>query len=95
MASFPGASDSAAPPGGFSAQPDATLVVVACGALGLHIREITARRGWQIELLAPLSRLADPRESHDRRHLPAGRGSGREFLGSVANSVIGLHGGEG
>src|SRR5215470_1690203 len=26
------------------------LVVIACGALGAHLREIIARRGWQVEL---------------------------------------------
>jgi Protein of unknown function (DUF1638) len=50
MASFPGISDSAAWPDEFTAQTDATLVVIACGALGMHIREITARRRWHIEL---------------------------------------------
>lgn len=34
-----------------SALPDsAPVAVIGCGALGAHIREIAARRGWQIEL---------------------------------------------
>src|SRR3989442_4122396 len=28
----------------------AELAVIACGALGGHVREIAARRGWRIEL---------------------------------------------
>jgi Protein of unknown function (DUF1638) len=30
--------------------PTPAVAVIACGALGAHIREIAARRGWQIEL---------------------------------------------
>jgi hypothetical protein len=50
MASVPGVSDSAAASSRCTAQPDESLVVIACGALGLHIREIAARRGWHIDL---------------------------------------------
>src|SRR4249920_1525296 len=31
-------------------EPRPAPVVIACGALGAHLREIIARRGWQVEL---------------------------------------------
>ena len=33
-----------------SSQREQRLAIIACGALGGHIREITARRGWPVEL---------------------------------------------
>ena len=30
--------------------PDAPLTLIACGALGAHIREIATRRGWAVEV---------------------------------------------
>ena len=39
--------------------------VVACGALALHVREIAARRGWDVDV-RPL-----PPELHNRPHLIA------------------------
>ena len=50
MASVPSVSGPAAASSRCTAQPDESLVVIACGALGSHIREITARREWHIKL---------------------------------------------
>lgn len=67
MAGFPGVAEPAAASVRFTAQPDESLAVIACGALGLHIREITARRGWQIEL----SCLPAVFHNHPRQIVPA------------------------
>lgn len=67
MTSYPAVSDPAAVSGRFTAQADESLVVIACGALGLHIREITARRGWHIEL----SCLPAVLHNHPRQIVPS------------------------
>jgi hypothetical protein len=43
------------------------VAVIACGAIGGHIREITARRGWQIEL----HNLPSLLHNHPERIAPA------------------------
>jgi hypothetical protein len=49
--------------------------VIACGALGAHIREIAARRGWQVELHTLPSLL----HNHPERIAPAAERLAREL----------------
>jgi hypothetical protein len=59
--------------------------VIACGALGGHIREITARRGWAVELHTLPSLL------HNRpdRIAPAAERLARELTGRGLRVVLG------
>src|SRR5487761_887931 len=61
------------------------LAVIACGALGGHIREITARRGWAVELHTLPSLL------HNRpdRIAPAAERLARELTGRGLRVVLG------
>jgi Protein of unknown function (DUF1638) len=52
-----------------------TVAVIACGALGAHIREIMARRGWQVELHTLPSLL----HNHPERIAPAAERLAREL----------------
>src|ERR1700685_4476123 len=45
-----------------AATPTPTVAVIACGALGTHVREIIARRGWQVEVHTLPSLLHTPPE---------------------------------
>jgi hypothetical protein len=49
--------------------------VIACGALGTHVREITARRGWQVEVHTLPSLL----HNHPERIAPAAERLAREL----------------
>src|SRR6202451_1145156 len=49
------------------------VAVIACGALGTHVREITARRGWQVEVHTLPSLL----HNHPERIAPAAERLGR------------------
>jgi hypothetical protein len=51
------------------------VAVIACGALGGHIREIAARRGWPVELHSLPSLLHD----HPERIAPAAERLAREL----------------
>jgi hypothetical protein len=51
------------------------VAVIACGALGAHIREIVARRGWQIELHSLPSLL----HNHPERIAPAAEQLARDL----------------
>ena len=55
--------------------PAAEVAVIACGALGGHIREIAARRGWMIELHLLPSLL----HNHPDRIAPAAEQLAREL----------------
>ena len=55
--------------------PAAEVAVIACGALGGHIREIAARRGWRIELHLLPSLL----HNHPDRIAPAAEQLAREL----------------
>jgi hypothetical protein len=56
-----------------SSRPE--VAVIACGALGGHIREIAARRGWAVELHALPSLL----HNHPERIAPAAERLAREL----------------
>src|SRR5215470_16222895 len=59
-----------------SSRPDAPAVaVIACGALGGHVREIAARRGWAVELHTLPSLL----HNHPERIAPAAEQLAREL----------------
>ena len=49
--------------------------MIACGALGAHVREITARRGWQVEVHTLPSLL----HNHPERIAPAAERLAREL----------------
>jgi hypothetical protein len=51
------------------------VAVIACGALGGHVREIAARRGWQVELHTLPSLL----HNHPERIAPAAERLAREL----------------
>jgi Protein of unknown function (DUF1638) len=51
------------------------VAVIACGALGGHIREITARRGWAVEL----HNLPSLLHNHPERIAPAAEQLAREL----------------
>jgi hypothetical protein len=51
------------------------VAVIACGALGGHIREITARRGWPVEL----HNLPSLLHNHPERIAPAAERLAREL----------------
>src|SRR6202167_5798113 len=51
------------------------VAVIACGALGTHVREITARRGWQVEVHTLPSLL----HNHPERIAPAAERLAREL----------------
>jgi hypothetical protein len=59
--------------------------VIACGALGGHIREIAARRGWQVELHSLPSLL----HNHPERIAPAAEGLARELQARGLRVVLG------
>src|ERR1700728_2134613 len=65
------------PPPPVAATPPSTpaVAVIACGALGAHVREITARRGWQIEVHTLPSLL----HNHPERIAPAAETLAREL----------------
>jgi hypothetical protein len=52
-----------------------TLAVIACGALGGHVREISARRGWPVELHSLPSLL----HNHPERIAPAAERLARDL----------------
>ena len=56
-----------------SSRPE--VAILACGALGGHIREIAARRGWQVELHSLPSLL----HNHPERIAPAAERLAREL----------------
>jgi Protein of unknown function (DUF1638) len=58
-----------------AAAPTPTVAVIACGALGAHVREITAQRGWQIEVHTLPSLL----HNHPERIAPAAERLAREL----------------
>src|ERR1700689_893221 len=58
-----------------AATPTPPVAVIACGALGPHVREITARRGWRVEVHTLPSLL----HNHPERIAPAAEGLGREL----------------
>src|SRR5258708_722721 len=61
------ASPASRPPSPVSRPPSPSAAVIACGALGGHIREITARRGWPVEVHSLPSLL----HNHPERIAPA------------------------
>jgi hypothetical protein len=56
-----------------SSRPE--VAIIACGALGAHVREISARRGWQIEVHTLPSLL----HNHPERIAPAAESLAREL----------------
>jgi hypothetical protein len=62
-------------PAVISPAPNPPIAVIACGALGTHIREIAARRGWRIELHTLPSLL----HNHPERIAPAAERLAREL----------------
>jgi hypothetical protein len=59
--------------------------VIACGALGAHIREIAARRGWQVELHTLPSLL----HNHPERIAPAAERLARDLQARGLRVVLG------
>jgi hypothetical protein len=57
------------------AAPSPALAVIACGALGSHVREISARRGWPVELHSLPSLL----HNHPERIAPAAERLARDL----------------
>src|SRR5215467_15216190 len=55
--------------------PSPALAVIACGALGSHVREISARRGWAVELHSLPSLL----HNHPERIAPAAERLARDL----------------
>src|SRR6202451_4919794 len=51
------------------------VAIIACGALGTHLAEITARRGWQVEVHTLPSLL----HNHPERIAPAAERLAREL----------------
>ncbi|HTW03053.1 MAG TPA: DUF1638 domain-containing protein [Streptosporangiaceae bacterium] len=66
-----------------SSRPE--LAVIACGALGGHVREIAARRGWAVELHALPSLL----HNHPERIAPAAERLARELHGRGLRVALG------
>jgi hypothetical protein len=66
-----------------SSQPD--VAVIACGALGGHIREIAARRGWVIELHCLPSLL----HNHPGQIAPAAEQLARDLQGRGMQVALG------
>src|SRR5579872_4766943 len=62
-----------------------SLAVIACGALGGHVREIAARRGWVLELHALPSLL----HNHPERIAPAAERLARELQGRGRRVALG------
>jgi|SRR5580698_3763525 len=56
-----------------SSRPE--VAIIACGALGAHVREIAARRGWQVEVHTLPSLL----HNHPERIAPAAERLAREL----------------
>jgi len=63
------------PPSPASRPPSPSVAVIACGALGGHIREITARRGWPVEVHSLPSLL----HNHPERIAPAAERLARDL----------------
>ncbi|MGD0686851.1 MAG: hypothetical protein ABSA03_17265, partial [Streptosporangiaceae bacterium] len=59
--------------------------MIACGALGGHIREIAARRGWAIELHCLPSLL----HNHPARIAPAAEQLARDLQGRGLRVALG------
>jgi hypothetical protein len=59
--------------------------VISCGALGAHIREIAARRGWQVELHTLPSLL----HNHPERIAPAAERLARDLQARGLRVVLG------
>jgi hypothetical protein len=74
MSSSPTAATSTTPSSSScSSRPE--VAIIACGALGAHIREIAARRGWQLELHSLPSLL----HNHPERIAPEAERLAREL----------------
>src|SRR5260370_11218647 len=69
------ASSASRPPFPVSRPPSPSAAVIACGALGGHIREITARRGWPVEVHSLPSLL----HNHPERIAPAAERLARDL----------------
>src|SRR5258708_6404591 len=63
------------PPSPAPRPPSPSVAVIACGALGGHIREITARRGWPVEVHSLPSLL----HNHPERIAPAAERLARDL----------------
>src|SRR5580704_11982658 len=63
------------PTGAAAPTPTPAAAVIACGALGAHVREIAARRGWQVEVHTLPSLL----HNHPERIAPAAERLAREL----------------
>src|SRR5580704_10840581 len=63
------------PTGAAAPTPTPAAAVIACGALGAHVREIAARRGWPVEVHTLPSLL----HNHPERIAPAAERLAREL----------------
>jgi hypothetical protein len=81
MSSFPTAPASTTGSSANSrSRPEAPVTVIACGALAAHVKEITTRRGWPVELHrlpALLHNRPDTIASHAERLARAALAAGR------------------
>src|ERR1700728_1992220 len=68
--------------------PTPAVAVIACGALGAHVREITARRGWQVEVHTLPSLL----HNHPERIAPAAERLARELQARGLRGALGFAG---
>src|SRR5580698_11181726 len=66
-----------------SSRPE--VAVISCGALGGHIREIAARRGWQVELHTLPSLL----HNHPERIAPSAERLARDLQARGLRVVLG------
>ena len=65
--------------------PRPEVAVIACGALGGHVREISARRGWPVELHSLPSLL----HNHPERIAPAAERLARDLLARGLRVALG------
>ena len=65
--------------------PRPQVAVIACGALGGHVREISARRGWPVELHSLPSLL----HNHPERIVPAAERLARDLQARGLRVVLG------
>ena len=77
--------ETAAPPETAALPEAGQVAVIACGALGGHVREIAARRGWAIELHCLPSLL----HNHPGRIAPAAEQLARDLQGRGMRVALG------
>jgi hypothetical protein len=68
-----------------SSPPERALAVIACGALGGHLREITRRRGWDVRIHCLPAML----HNSPRQIAPAAESLARELLTAGHRVVLG------